>query len=158
MPIDPRSAIERIRRQADFEFDVSGSSIRSLYIARNGIYLFILQTHKKSIRIQQHPASAFAAAIKNATYAGQAQAGKTIQANTTQYYSTHASVGTRMPARKLAPLDLANMPTDALYAKKFPLHRPTLSSRKAPFTNEARVTPPGPAASSPSKCMGFIAG
>jgi hypothetical protein len=63
-----------------------------------------------------------------------------------------------MPAWKLAPLDLANMPTDARYAKKFPIHRPTLSSRKAPFTNEARVTPPGPAASSPSKCKSFIAG
>jgi hypothetical protein len=43
----------------------------------------------------------------------QAQASKTSQANTTQHYSTHSSVGTRMPARKLAPLDLVNMPTDA---------------------------------------------
>jgi hypothetical protein len=42
----------------------------------------------------------------------------------------------RMPARKLAPLHLANMPTDARYAKKFPIHRPTLSSRKAPLTND----------------------
>jgi hypothetical protein len=48
-----------------------------------------------------------------------------------------------MPARKLAPLDLATMPTDARYDKKFPLQRPTLRSRKAPFTNEARVTPLG---------------
>jgi hypothetical protein len=119
---------------------------------------YILQTHKKSLRIQQHPASAFTAAIKNATWAGQAQAGKTPQANTTKHYSTHSSVGTRMPARKLAPLDLTNMPTDAQYAKKSPLHRPTLSSRNAPFTNEAHVTPPGPAASSPSTCKSFIAG
>jgi hypothetical protein len=80
----------------------------------------------------------------NATWTGQAQAGKKSQANTTQHYSTHSSVGTRMPARKLAPLDLANMPTDARYAKKFPLHRPTLSAHKAPFTNEARMTPAGP--------------
>jgi hypothetical protein len=125
-------------------------------------HLFItittLQTHKKSLRIQQHPASAFTAAIKNSTRTGQAQASKTSQANTTKHYTTHSSVGTRMPARKLAPLHLANMPTDARYAKKFPLHRPTLSSRKASLTNDARVTPPGPAASSPSECKRFIAG
>jgi hypothetical protein len=34
---------------------------------------------------------------------GQAQASKTSQANTTKHYSTHSSVGTRMPAWKLAP-------------------------------------------------------
>jgi hypothetical protein len=79
------------------------------------------------------------------------------QANTTKHYSTHSSVGTRMPAQKLAPLHLANIPTDAQYMKKFPLHRPTLSSRKAPLTNDAHVTPPGPAASSPSECKSFIA-
>jgi hypothetical protein len=28
-----------------------------------------------------------------------------------KHYSTHSSVGTRMPALKLAPLHLANMPT-----------------------------------------------
>jgi hypothetical protein len=84
------------------------------------IFNNILQTHKKSLRIQQHPASAFTAGIKNATWTGQAQAGKTSQANATQHYSTHSSVGTRMPAWKLAPLDLANMPIDARYAKKFP--------------------------------------
>jgi hypothetical protein len=39
------------------------------------------------------------------------------------------------PARKLAPLDLASMPTDARYDKKLPLQRPTLSSLRAPFTN-----------------------
>jgi hypothetical protein len=44
------------------------------------LLLSILQTHKKSLCIQQHPASAFTAAIKNATWAGQAQAGKTPQA------------------------------------------------------------------------------
>jgi hypothetical protein len=74
----------------------------------------MLQTHKKYLRIQQHPASAFTAAIKNVTWTGQAD--KT--SHTMQHYSTHSSVGTRMPARKLAPLDLANMPTDARYAKK----------------------------------------
>jgi hypothetical protein len=68
----------------------------------------LLQTHKKSLRIQQHPASAFTSAITIATWAGQAQAGKTPQANTPQHYSTHSSVGTCMPARKLAPLHLAN--------------------------------------------------
>jgi hypothetical protein len=36
-----------------------------------------LQTHKKELRIQQHLASAFTAAIKNATWTGQPQAGKT---------------------------------------------------------------------------------
>jgi hypothetical protein len=91
--------------------------------------IITLQTHKKSLRIQQHPASAFTAAIKNSTRTGQAQASTTSQANTTQHYSTHSSVGTRISARKLAPVDLANMPTDARYAKKFPLYRPTLSSR-----------------------------
>jgi hypothetical protein len=35
------------------------------------------------------------------------------QANTTKYYSKNSSVGTLRPARKLAPLDLDNMPRDA---------------------------------------------
>jgi hypothetical protein len=77
------------------------------------IYKYTLQTHKKSLRIQQQPASAFTAEIKKSTRTGQAHASKTSQANTTEHYSTHSSVGTRMPARKLAPLHLANMPTDA---------------------------------------------
>jgi hypothetical protein len=53
-----------------------------------------LQTHEKSLRIQQHPANAFTAAIKNSIQTGQAQASKTSQVNTTQHYSTHSSVGT----------------------------------------------------------------
>jgi hypothetical protein len=60
------------------------------------VLLSYYTTHKKSLRIQQHPASAFTAAIKNSTRTGQAQASKTSQANTTQHYSTHSSVGTRM--------------------------------------------------------------
>jgi hypothetical protein len=40
---------------------------------KKNIYLY-LQTHKKSLRIQQHPANAFTAAIKNSTRTGQAQA------------------------------------------------------------------------------------
>jgi hypothetical protein len=60
------------------------------------IYLLLLQTQKKSLRIQQHPASAFPAAIKNSTRTGQAQASKTSQANTTKHYSTHSSVGTHL--------------------------------------------------------------
>jgi hypothetical protein len=51
----------------------------------SSLLINILQTHKKSLRIQQHPASAFTAAIKNATRTGQAQASKTSQANTTQH-------------------------------------------------------------------------
>jgi hypothetical protein len=71
---------------------------------------------------------AFTAVIKESTWTGQAQTSKTSQANTTQDYSMHSSVGMLRPARKLAPLDLANMPTDAQYAKKLHLHRPMLSS------------------------------
>jgi hypothetical protein len=74
------------------------------------------------------------------------------------YYTTCSSVGTLKPALKLLPLDLASMPTEAQYNKKFPRFNPTLSSRIAPATNEARETPPGPAASSHNKCKSFIAG
>jgi hypothetical protein len=88
---------------------VTSCVFRKYYI----IIIYSYKTHKKPLRIQQHPASASTAAIKNSTRTGQAQASKTSQANTTQHYSTHSSVGTRMPARKLAPLHLANMPTDA---------------------------------------------
>jgi hypothetical protein len=112
----------------------------------------------ETLRIQQHPASAFTAAIKKSTWTGQAQTSKTSQANTTQDYSMLSSVGTHRPAQKLAPLDLANMPTDAQYAKKLPLHKPTLSSLRAPCTEEVRVTSPGPAASCPSMCRSIIAG
>jgi hypothetical protein len=90
------------------EYTVYGTRIPQKY----GKYTYYT-THKKSLRTQQHPARAFTAAIKNSTRTGQAQASKTSQANTTQYYSTHSFVGTRMPALKLAPLHLANMPTDA---------------------------------------------
>jgi hypothetical protein len=48
------------------------------------------------------------------------------------------------PARTRLPLDLASMPTDARYNKKFPRINPTLSSCRAPATNEARDIPPGP--------------
>jgi hypothetical protein len=41
--------------------------------------------------------------------------------------------------------------------KKVPLHSPTLSSCKLPATKDARSTPQGPAASSPSACKSFIA-
>jgi hypothetical protein len=46
---------------------------------QNGIYQqnVPLQTHKKSPRTQQHPASAFTAAIRKATRMRQAQTGKT---------------------------------------------------------------------------------
>jgi hypothetical protein len=45
------------------------------------------------------------------------------------------SVGLAKPGRKHAPLDLANIPTDARYRKQLPLTNPTLSSRRAPATN-----------------------
>jgi hypothetical protein len=68
---------------------------------------YILQTHKKSLRIQQHPASAFTAAIKNSTRTGQAQASKISQTNTTKHFHTficrhpHASpeAGTTAPSQ-----------------------------------------------------------
>jgi hypothetical protein len=67
-------------------------------------------------------------------------------------------MGMLKPAWKLLPLDLASVPTEARYNKKFPQIDPTLSSRRAPATNEARETPPGPAASSPNESESFIAG
>jgi hypothetical protein len=42
------------------------------------------------------------------------------QANNSQYYCTHAYVGTLRPAGELAPLDVANMSGDARYDKKLP--------------------------------------
>jgi hypothetical protein len=131
------------------------NSTDTIIIICSKIYL---RTHKKTPRIQRHPASAFTAAIKKSTRTGQAQTSKTSEANTTQDYSMYSLVGMLRPARKLAPLDLANMPSDARYTKKLPLHRPMLSSLRAPCTNEARVSPPGLAASSPSICRSFIAG
>jgi hypothetical protein len=84
--------------------------------------------------------------------------GQTGQQNQGTYYTSSSSVGTLKQARKLVPLDLASMPKEARYNKKFPLTNPMLSSRRAPATNEARETPPGPAASSHHDCKNFIAG
>jgi hypothetical protein len=61
---------------------------------------------------------------------------------------------TRMPTRNSVPLDFANIPKHARYMK-LPLHSPTIISRNAPATKDARVTPPGPPASSPSACKSF---
>jgi hypothetical protein len=69
-----------------------------------------------------------------------------------------SSVCTRMPARNPVPLGFASIPRHARNIKKDPLHSPMLSSCKAPATKDARSTPPGPAASSPSTCRSFIAG
>jgi hypothetical protein len=70
--------------------------------------------------------------------------------------------GLAWPGRKHAPLDLANIPTVARHRKWLPLTNPTLSWRRAPYgapsTSEARETPPGPAASSPSVRRSFMAG
>jgi hypothetical protein len=85
-------------------------NINMIIIICSKIYL---RTHKKTPRIQRHPASAFTAAIKKSTRAGHAQTSKTSQANTTQDYSMHSLVGMLRPARKLAPLDPGNMPNDA---------------------------------------------
>jgi hypothetical protein len=74
------------------------------------------------------------------------------------YSNPCSSVGTRMPARNPVPLDFASIPRHARYMKKFPLHSPMLSSRKAPATKDARLNPPGLAASSPSACRSFIGG
>jgi hypothetical protein len=59
-----------------------------------------------------------------------------------QVYCTWPSVGN--PGRKLEPLDLASTPRDARYAMKLALHKPTLSSLRAPATQDDRVTPRGP--------------
>jgi hypothetical protein len=67
-------------------------------------------------------------------------------------YPSYSSVGTRMPARNPVPLGLASIPKHARYINKFPLHIQTLSSRKAPARKDARSTPPGPEASSPTSC------
>jgi hypothetical protein len=73
-------------------------------------------------------------------------------------YSLRRSVGKGSLGRKAEPLDLASTPSDARYAVKLPLlHKPTLSSLRAPATKDDRETPPGPAASSPRSCKSFIA-
>jgi hypothetical protein len=121
-----------------------------------------LQTHKKSLRIQLHPASALTAAIKKVTRTRQAQTGKTSQKYRQHkqelYSNTCSPVGTRMPARNPVPLDFTNIPRRARYMKKSPLHSRMLSSRKAPATKGARPTLPGLTASSPSACRSFLAG
>jgi hypothetical protein len=75
-----------------------------------------------------------------------------------QVYSTWLSVGKDNPGRKLEPLDLANTPRVARYAITLPLHKPTLTSLRAPATKDERETPPGPAASSPRSYKSFITG
>jgi hypothetical protein len=107
------------------------------------IIIILLQSHRKTLRIQQHPASAFTAAIKNSTWTGQAHTSKTSQANTTQDYSMHSSVGTLRPAQKLAPLDPANMPTDARHAKKLLLYC-NFSILKSPWAGHVLVDAYGP--------------
>jgi hypothetical protein len=47
------------------------------------------------------------------------------------------------------------MLTEARYNKKTLLHNPMLNSCTVPATNDAYVTPSGPAASSPSKCKSW---
>jgi hypothetical protein len=44
------------------------------------------------------------------------------------------------------------------YNKKVLVHNQMLSSRRVPATNDARVTSPGPEASSPTQCRSFIVG
>jgi hypothetical protein len=75
-----------------------------------------------------------------------------------QGYSTWPSVCKGNPGRRLKPLDLANTPRDARYARKLPLHKSTLSSLREPATKDGCETPPGPAASSPRSGKSFIAG
>jgi hypothetical protein len=74
-------------------------------------------THNKSPRIQQHPASAFTAAIQKAKRTRQAQTGKTAQIyrqhKQEPYSNPCSSVGTRMPARNPVPLDFACIPRHA---------------------------------------------
>jgi hypothetical protein len=59
--------------------------------------------------------------------------------------------------RSPVPLDLASIPKHAQHIKKLPLHNPTLSSLKAPATEDALPTLSSPEASSPSVCQSFIA-
>jgi hypothetical protein len=58
------------------------------------------------------------------------------------------SVGAASPARNPLLLTPESKPPLAQYIRKLALHRPTLSSRRVPAKKEARVTLPGPAASS----------
>jgi hypothetical protein len=59
-----------------------------------------------------------------------------------------SSVSTASPARKPLPLTQASKPPLPRYIRKLPLHRPTLRPRRVPATEDARVVPLGPAASS----------
>jgi hypothetical protein len=92
---------------------------------------------------------------RQAMHGGHAQ---TRQHKQGTYYTSGSSVGTLKPARKILPLDLASMPTDARYNMKSLRSNPTLSSRRAPPTNVVRQVLLGPAASSPDECKSFIAG
>jgi hypothetical protein len=73
-------------------------------------------------------------------------------------YSVASSMGTASLTRNTLPLTWASMPPLALYMRKLPPHRATLSSLRVPVAKGARVTPPGRVASSPSWCISFIAG
>jgi hypothetical protein len=131
----------------------------------SGIGCISLQTHTKSHGIQPkyllsqqgtlRRSTSLSVTARQAMNCGNRQ---TRQHKKGTYYMSSSSVGTHKPAQKLLLLDLARMPTEARQNKKFPQINPTLSSRKAPATNEARETLPGPAASSPNECKSFIAG
>jgi hypothetical protein len=64
---------------------------------------------------------------------------------------------TLLGCRKAEQLDLASTPSDARYAIKLPLHKPTICPLRAPATKDDRETPLGPATSSPRSCKSFIA-
>jgi hypothetical protein len=61
---------------------------------------------------------------------------------TRQPYPTWPSVGKDSPGRKAEPLDLTSTPSEDRHARKLPLHKPTLSSLRAPATKDNRETPP----------------
>jgi hypothetical protein len=63
---------------------------------------------------------------------------------TNQACSTWLSVGKDNPSRKAELRDLASTPSDARYAMKLSLHKPTLSSLWAPATKDDCETPQGP--------------
>jgi hypothetical protein len=97
----------------------------------------LLQTHKKSLRIQQYPASAFTAAIQKAKRTRQARHHRNTDTTSRNSTATHAHQWAH--ACQPVPLDFASTPRHARYMKKFPLHSPMLSSRQAPATNDARL-------------------
>jgi hypothetical protein len=87
---------------------------------------------------------------------GHARGKLTNKATKTGHTTQHVHQWAR--SSQLLPLDLVSMPAEAQYNKKFPRINPTQSSHIAPATNEARETPPGPAASSPNECKSVIVG